>query len=202
MEGLPARTAARIGAWGRGAVAVVVLAGYLGALSTTPAGRGLTLLPHVATSHAGGHLSAPRLLAPTPRASEVLPTLRPSAAQGHDHPHGHTHHHGAEPHTHADPSHGVAEAHRPGALDLRPAWIEIEAPEDGLHRHGDTVHSHDAPTPEPEPSVVLSLDSHRVPDPAAVPVPPVHPAARLGAPTEVVEVVGLSVEIPPPIGRG
>lgn len=188
------RRHARLRAHARGAVALGALAGYLAVLAASPAGQGLTLLPHLATAHAG---QAPTLVdTPAPEA-RVLTTLRPPAAHAHD---GHVHE-GPETHEHGpeDAEHGQTLATPRPSETIRAG---AEAAVDGLHRHGDVLHTHDAPTNEPAVVYTVALDQHQVPTAPAVPAPPVAgahaPAGPAGAPPHV----DRSVETPPPIRRG
>lgn len=177
---------------------MLVLAGYLAALAATPTGQGLGLLGHLAAEHGPAPLAAPALVVGTEAAGPaVLPTLRE------------VHRHGDGPvHSHDDPGDAARHRHRPApvlVLATPPAQREARAGWLGgadLHEHDGVVHSH-APAP-PEPAVVqaVSLDKHRLPEAARVPAPPTSTAAAAGRGGVGLSSVSLSVETPPPIGRG
>ena len=166
------------------------LAGYLAALAATPTGHGLRLAGHVATAHHGP--AAPPLASASGRAGRVLPTLRDAHRHRGAAAHGHE--------THGDHDHGLS-VHR----SARPVPARATPPAPGgagVHEHDGVLHSHGAPTPEPAVVVTVSLDKHRLPEAPPVPGPPT-PTAAPPAPGGVDPAwVDLSVETPPPLGRG
>ena len=168
-----------------------VAVGYLAALSGTSAGRGLALVPHLATAHTA---HAPDLVDEVP-GRRVLTTLRADAP----------HTHGGHGHSHAEPEPPPARdsaSVAPWAETIRVRGAEEHRRGAGEHRHGDEVHTHDEPPTERQIVVTVALDQHRVPDAAPVPGPLLSEAEALRAPEEALPHVDLSVETPPPLGRG
>lgn len=170
------------------AIVGLVLAGYLAALGTTPAGSGLRLLGHLAHAHGDAPPAPAYRPDPADARRPVLPTLREATPV----------------HTHGD---AAPHRHRPGARThgARPAApvVRAVAPVDDAHRHGDTVHSHttDESAP-PVPAVLASVDTHRMPDVARVPPPPPARDAPRVTPVPTAGTGEPPVETPPPRGRG
>ncbi|MDT0630230.1 hypothetical protein RQM47_03715 [Rubrivirga sp. S365] len=221
----PARAARPL----RGALVALALAGYVAALAATPAGQGLGLLGHLAGAHAAP-AAAPPLVVGTPGGEQpVLPTLRARHRHGGGAAHEHgAHEHGADGHR----GHGAdghrghgADGHRghSAAPDLHrhtyPVLVHAAPPEPdaaragrehagrlpggaGVHEHDGVPHTHGAPAPEPAVVAPVSLDEHRQPEAPPVPGPPPRAAAP-PAPGGVGPAwTSLSVETPPPLGRG
>lgn len=167
----------------------LVVAGYLAALgATTTAGQGLRLLPHLALDHTQSAPSRPGLVEDERGDHPVLTTLRERE----------THRHGRAAHTHEHD--GGLEA--PPDLFPEHGAIRTEGRDDGLHEHDGVFHSHDAPPPEPAVVLVVSLDQHHVPTAPAVPAPEVWGLDGGLEAHGSLHSVDLSVETPPPIGRG
>ena len=95
---------------------------------------------------------------------------------------------------HASPDH--AESLATARAEPPPA-----AGQSGAHWHGSVVHSH-APPPARDDAPAVSLDKHRLPAGACVPLPPSADAAPTGGPDGAPAHVGLPVETPPPLARG
>ncbi len=183
------RSAARVSTARRALTRVAVACaavGYLLALGSTSAGQGWQLAPHLALGHTGA--GPPQLVEAAP-AHVVLPTLRLEQGE-HVHGGGHAGHH----HEHAG-----GHVHPPEA----PEHSETEAQgvrQSGRHRHGDRVHDHQPP-PERPAAPVVALDKHHPPAAQAVPAPL---AASVTAATgdDAGASRSLTVETPPPVGRG
>lgn len=178
-----------------------MLAGYLVALGTTPAGQGLHLLGHLATAHRAAPVAAPTYRPePASVGLPVLTTLRAPAAP-HRHEAGRARTHDADGGHHTGPVVRAA-FHGHDAPDAGEPDVG-EADAGAPHRHGDTVHTHETQAPTaPVVLVRVPVDTHRLPDATRVPAPP----SRADAPGEgglaVLRSVDGSVETPPPIGRG
>lgn len=178
------------------AAVVCVAVGYLLALGATSAGQGWQLTPHLVLGHGG---SGPPELVEITRASVVLPTLRYA---GHAHPHSgavahHTHssHEAHDSHKRANPYSPVAHHH-----DVAHHDAEADPVDAGLHRHGDWVHDHQPPPSRPVAPVV-TLDKHHLPASATVPASVAMWAGREAESDEGTSW-SLTVETPPPVGRG
>ena len=171
-----------------------VLAGYLAALAATPTGHGLRLAGHVATAHHG--TAAPPLASAPGGAGRVLPTLRDvhrhRAGAAHEHGHGAHGDHGPSVHRSARPV--LAHTAPPAAGS---GWGGAD-----VHEHDGVLHSHGTPAPEPAVVVTVSLDKHRLPEAPPVPGPPPPTAAPPVLGGVGPAWVDLSVETPPPLGRG
>lgn len=170
----------------------LLVAGYLVALGTTPAGEGLRLLGHLAHAH-GAPVPAAPAYRPDPATVglSVLPTLRTPAHGGHAR------------HTRSGPDHEARPERRPSPSG-RVVRARTDAPSGGDgHRHGDTVHSHETPAlPAPAVLVRVSVDTHRLPDTARVPAPPPRADAPVAGGVAALQSVNGSVDTPPPIRRG
>lgn len=163
-------------------VVTCAVVGYVVALGGTSAGQGWRLAPHLAAAHAG---APPPALVEGAMDGVVLPTLRLRE-----------HTHGGVAHHHADD--GAQEVAPQGAVTHRD--VRDMTADTGLHRHGDWVHDHRPPPPRREAPVV-TLDKHQLPAPSLVPAPL---AARVEAmqANETRGTRSLTVETPPPVGRG
>ena len=176
----------------------LVLAGYLVALGTTPAGQGLHLLGHLATAHNSVPLAAP-VYRPEPASVglPVLTTLRRPAAP-HRHGTGHAHTHGADRTARHPSDHVVRAVHVHDAPE-----VPGETSTSRRHRHGDTVHTHETQAPvAPVVPVRVSVDTHQLPEPTPLPSPLSQDAAAGSVPVAALQSINGSVETPPPIARG
>ena len=175
-------------------VALVVLAGYLLVLGGTSVGQGWRLLAHVASAHAPASPASPEVYGEAPLGlAPTMTTLRPHRGDGSTHAHGHPHTHGNRP--------GFREAVRAEAGTPR-GFHDEGFHDGGFHAHDGYTHTHDAPAPEPEVVLTVSLDKHRLPGAPPVPGPPPPGEADFGAHPEVPHTVAVPVETPPPLAHG